>query len=47
VLEAVFYFSAYPAWLEGSYRRHQVYVKALEAMGVTAVIGHLEYSQKK
>ena len=47
VLDAVFYFSAYPTWLEGSYRRHQTYVKALEAMGVTAVIGHFKEKQKK
>lgn len=47
VLESVFYFSAYPTWLEGSYRRHQIYVKALEAMGVTAVIGHFKEKQKK
>ena len=47
VLDAVFYFSAYPTWLEGSYRRHQVYVKALEAMGVTAVIGHFKEKQKR
>lgn len=47
VLDAVFYFSAYPTWLESSYRRHQIYVKALEAMGVTAVIGHFKEKQKK
>lgn len=47
VLEAVFYFSAYPTWREHSYRRHQTYVKALEAMGVTAVIGHFKEKQKK
>ncbi|MBV9576934.1 MAG: NYN domain-containing protein [Gammaproteobacteria bacterium] len=46
-LETVFYFSAYPTWLEGSYRRHQAYVKALEAMGVTAVIGHFKEKQRR
>lgn len=43
LLDAVFYFSAYPTWLEGSYRRHQAYVK----VGVTAVIGHFKEKQKK
>lgn len=47
VLDAVYYFSAYPTWLEGSYRRHQTYVKALESVGVTAVIGHFKEKQKK
>jgi uncharacterized LabA/DUF88 family protein len=47
VLKSVFYFSAYPTWLEGSYRRHQIYVKAVEAMDVTAIIGHFKEKQKQ
>jgi uncharacterized LabA/DUF88 family protein len=47
VLESVFYFSAYPTWLPGPYRRHQTYVQALEAMGVTTVIGHFKEKQRK
>jgi len=46
-IDAVFYFSAYPTWLEGPYRRHQIYVQALESVGVTAVIGHFKEKQKK
>ncbi len=46
-LESVFYFSAYPTWLEGPYRRYQVYVQALESIGVTAIIGHFKEKQKK
>jgi uncharacterized LabA/DUF88 family protein len=47
VLESVFYFTAYPTWLEGPYRRHQIYVQAQEAMGVTPIIGHFKEKQKK
>jgi uncharacterized LabA/DUF88 family protein len=47
VLVSVFYFSAYPTWREDSYRRHQTYVGALEAMGVTTVIGHFKEKQKR
>lgn len=46
-LDSVFYFSAYPTWLEASYRRHQAYVMALEAVNVTAIIGHFKEKQKK
>jgi uncharacterized LabA/DUF88 family protein len=46
-LESVFYFTAYPTWLEEPYRRHQVYVQAQTAVGVTAVIGHFKEKQKK
>lgn len=46
-LKSVYYFSAYPTWLEGPYRRHQIYVQALKAMNVTAVIGHFKEKQKK
>ena len=46
-LETVFYFSAYPTWLQDSYRRHQIYVKALETMGVTVIIGHFKEKPKR
>jgi hypothetical protein len=46
VLEAVFYFSAYPTWKDGPYRRHQTYVKALKVFGVNPVIGHFKQKPK-
>lgn len=46
-LDAVFYFSAYPTWLEGSYRRHLTYVEALKHYGVHPIIGHFKEKQKK
>lgn len=47
VLESVFYFSAYPTWLDGPYRRHQIYIQALEAVGITPIIGHFKEKQKR
>jgi uncharacterized LabA/DUF88 family protein len=41
-LQAVKYFTAYATWLPASYRRHQRYVAALEAHGVTPVIGRFK-----
>ncbi len=41
-LVAVKYFSAYATWLEESYRRHQLYVRALKAHGVTDVMGRFK-----
>lgn len=41
-LAAVKYFTAYATWRPGSYRRHQRYVAALEARGVTPVIGRFK-----
>lgn len=41
-LAAVKYFTAYATWRSQSYRRHQRYVAALEARGVTSVIGRFK-----
>lgn len=39
---AVKYFTAYATWRPESYRRHERYVAALEAVGVTPIIGHFK-----
>lgn len=41
-LAAVKYFTAYATWRPASYRRHQRYVQALEARGVTAIVGRFK-----
>lgn len=41
-LIAVKYFTAYATWRPQSYRRHQRYVAALEACGVTPIIGRFK-----
>jgi len=41
-LVAVKYFTAYATWRPASYRRHQRYVAALEAQGVTPIIGRFK-----
>lgn len=41
-LIAVKYFTAYATWRQASYRRHQRYVAALEACGVTPVVGRFK-----
>ena len=41
-LASVEYFSAYAKWLPDKYRRHQIYVRALEAAGVTANMAHFK-----
>ena len=41
-LTAVKYFTAYATWRMASYRRHQRYVQALEANGVTPIIGRFK-----
>lgn len=38
-LEAVYYFSAYATWLPDEYKRHRVYIAALQAAGVRPVMG--------
>lgn len=42
VITQVLFFSAYPTWKPDSYRRHRLYVAALRASGVTAVMGHFK-----
>ena len=41
-IRAIYYFSAYATWLSGPASRHAEYVKALEATGVTPVLGHFK-----
>lgn len=41
-LTAVYYFSAFATWLPDPYRRHREYVAALDATGVTTVMGHFK-----
>lgn len=43
-LKAVNYFSAYATWLHEPYSRHRAYVAALQARGVTAIMG--KFKQK-
>jgi len=46
-LVQVKYFSAYATWRENSYRRHQRYVDALEAHGVTKVMGRFKEKRNR
>jgi uncharacterized LabA/DUF88 family protein len=46
-ITAIKYFSAYAHWRPESMRRHQEYVKALEATGVTPVLGHFKDKDRK
>ncbi|MDH3511743.1 MAG: hypothetical protein OER85_12895 [Gammaproteobacteria bacterium] len=41
-LVAVYYFSAYATWRANAYKRHREYVKALQANGVTPVMGQFK-----
>jgi uncharacterized LabA/DUF88 family protein len=42
VIRLIYYFSAYADWLPGPMRRHEEYVKALTALGVTCILGHFK-----
>lgn len=42
IVSAVHYFSAYPHWMPGKLIRHREYVRALEGVGVQAVIGRFK-----
>lgn len=46
-LVAVYYFSAFAQWLPEAHRRHQAYVKGLEAHRVTAVMGHFKTKRRR
>jgi len=46
-LTTVYYFSAYATWLPEAHQRHQWYVKALRAAGVTPVMGNFKPRQKR
>jgi uncharacterized LabA/DUF88 family protein len=41
-LVKVYYFSAYATWKPDAFRRHVAYVKALESVGVTVVLGRFK-----
>ncbi len=41
-IKEIYYFSAYAKWLSGPYSRHRAYVKALESMGVTPIMGNFK-----
>jgi uncharacterized LabA/DUF88 family protein len=47
VLVTVKYFSAYATWREHSMRRHQRYVAALKASGVTVVLGRFKEKRNR
>lgn len=46
-VKGIFYFSAYAHWLPDKMARHRVYVKALEAVGVTCILGHFKNKDRK
>lgn len=46
-LDGVKYFSAYATWLPGPYSRHRDYVAALEARGVTAIMGKFKIKDRE
>src|SRR5579871_3111204 len=41
-IDAIKYFSAYATWKPKQHERHQIYVKALQSAGVTAVLGQFK-----
>lgn len=46
-IKAINYFSAYADWLPDLMKRHQEYVRALEATGVTPILGHFKEKDRK
>jgi uncharacterized LabA/DUF88 family protein len=46
-IKAINYFSAYADWLPDPMARHKEYVKALEATGVTPILGHFKNKDRK
>ena len=46
-VKGIFYFSAYAHWLPDKMARHRVYVKALEAVSVTCILGHFKNKDRK
>lgn len=43
----VYYFSAYADWLPGKKRRHEAYVAALRAVGVTPIMGKFKKKHRR
>jgi hypothetical protein len=46
-VQSIFYFSAFAHWLPAKMARHEIYVKALEARGVTCILGHFKNKERK
>jgi len=46
-LVSTYYFSAYATWLPDAHRRHQVFVRALEYSGVTAIMGSFKEKRRQ
>jgi uncharacterized LabA/DUF88 family protein len=46
-VQSIFYFSAFAHWLPAKMARHEIYVKALEARGVTCILGHFKNKDRK
>ena len=46
LLTDVYYFSAYATWLPGAYKRHRTYVRALQAAGVTVILGKFKENDR-
>ncbi len=46
-LRSVYYFSAFATWLPEEKERHESYVNALKARGVTAIMGHFKEKDRK
>lgn len=47
VITQILFFSAYPTWKPNSYLRHRHYVSALQATGVTPVMGQFKKKSKE
>lgn len=47
VILKILFFSAYPTWKPASYHRHRQYVSALQALGVTPVMGHFKKKNRQ
>jgi uncharacterized LabA/DUF88 family protein len=46
-VQSIFYFSAFAHWQPGKKARHEIYVKALEARGVTCILGHFKNKNRR
>jgi hypothetical protein len=46
-VQSIFYFSAFAHWLPDKVARHGIYVKALQARGVTCILGHFKSKDRR
>jgi uncharacterized LabA/DUF88 family protein len=46
-VQSIFYFSAFAHWLPDKMARHAIYVKALQARGVTCILGHFKSKDRR